>query len=145
METLKLPGTRGAQNIITAFFLVVVFVTVLLLLIYFNYEGVVKRQKLSEAPYFLQNSSLLKDRIENCLLVPEKRELKELIPDLNKCMPREAKGYFIERLQAGDCTYSRIEFGEFDECKHFLVYYLNLPEDNTKICLARLSICLGES
>jgi hypothetical protein len=52
-----LGAQKGVQSIITAFFLVVVFVTVLLLLIYFNYEGVVKKQALSQSYDFFQQNA----------------------------------------------------------------------------------------
>ncbi|MEM0360575.1 MAG: hypothetical protein QXK06_04540, partial [Candidatus Diapherotrites archaeon] len=67
-------GQKGVQSVITAFFLVVVFVTVLLLLIYFNYEGVAKKQALSQSYHFFQQNAFYKDQIENCLKMPEKQD-----------------------------------------------------------------------
>ncbi|MCX6801693.1 MAG: hypothetical protein NT067_01125 [Candidatus Diapherotrites archaeon] len=140
----RLFGKKGVHSIITTFFLVVVFVSVLLLLIFFNYQGALKEQELSKTPDFIERMALLRNQADNCLKASEQGDVQALFADLAKCLPAEAKAYYIERLAMNTCSYTKLEYGVFDNCEHIFVFYQNLPQQDTKTCLARLTVCVGE-
>ena len=96
-------------SIMTAILLVIVFVSVLLLLIYLNYKNALEVEKLLKLPYFLQRTTTLRKEIVNCLNISEKEDLSQMFNDLNKCLPKQVKGYFIERLTLYECNYARLQ------------------------------------
>ncbi|MEM4662537.1 MAG: hypothetical protein QXM75_00775 [Candidatus Diapherotrites archaeon] len=136
-------GKRGMHELMTAFFLVVLVVSVVLMLIYFNYQGAIIQSGMTDQIYKMRYYTTLKNQIENCLKAYEKGITEIIISDLNKCIPKEAKGYSIERIANYDCNYGYFETGDNDNCETHLIFYTNMPQESGKSCLAKLRVCIG--
>jgi|GEM_PF-3408849 len=136
-------GSRGVHEIMTTFFLIVLVVSIVLMLIYFNYMGALRESALSEEWYKMQYMTTLRNQIENCLKAYEKNDTVSLLADLNKCIPMHAKGYSLEQIANYDCNYGYFATGDTEHCEQQLIFFTNLPQDFVKSCLVKLRVCLG--
>ncbi|MCD6478435.1 MAG: hypothetical protein J7L44_00945 [Candidatus Diapherotrites archaeon] len=134
-------NNKGVQAVITTFLLIVLIVSIVILLIYFNYQGVLQESRLSEEWYSMHEFTTIRNRIDNCLKVFERNDMPSTLAALDKCIPPQAKGYAIERLAYFDCNYGYFTAGDVSDCGNRLIFYMNIPQDKTKYCLARLIVC----
>jgi hypothetical protein len=133
---------RGIQAVITTFLLIVLIVSIVILLIYFNYQGALQGSKLSEEWYNMHAFTTIRNKIDNCLGVFERNDMVATLAVLDECIPPQAKGYAIERLAYFDCNYGYFTAGDMNDCANRLIFYMNVPQDRTKYCIARLIVCM---
>ncbi|MEM4598426.1 MAG: hypothetical protein QW400_01935 [Candidatus Diapherotrites archaeon] len=141
---VKIANQSGMNELITAFFLVVLVVSVVLMLIYFNYQGAIRQSAMTEQIYKMRYYTTLRNQIDNCIKAFEKNDTAVLISELGNCVPNEAKGYSIERIANYDCNYGYFEAGDTNNCETQLIFYSNIPQDMTKSCLVKMRVCIGD-
>ncbi|MCX8190476.1 MAG: hypothetical protein N3F05_04615 [Candidatus Diapherotrites archaeon] len=148
MKIAHKPNTAdesGMHELMTAFFLVVIVISVVTMLIYFNYQGAIRQSIMAEQIYKMRYYTTLRNQIDNCLKAYEKNNTALLISELGKCIPDESKGYSIERIANYDCNYGYFEAGDTNNCETQLIFYSNIPQDLTKSCLVKMRVCLQGS
>jgi len=136
------PNNKGIQGVITTFLLIVLIVSIVMLLIHFNYQGALQESLLSKGWYTMEYRTTVRNRIVNCFRPFDKTDMAEIISDMNRCIPPKATGYAIERIADYGCNYGCFETGKMDNCANRLIFYMNIPQDRTKHCIAKLTVCM---
>lgn len=143
-------NNRGIYSLFSAFILIIVLITAVLLIIYLGLSSEIEARITSEQTSVLQQSNNVRNQIVSCWKEFSYDELSSRNVDsanldiINKCVPNLASGYEIKSFGFFGCREDNWEFGNNANCNKRTSYLTNIIGSQGQKCLGQLLICFGD-